>query len=202
MIRKPINTWILSKIPDKKTMMKDALIWSDETTHKTEWFSSVSRPVEKNFLNYVFKNTNKKNSILHICCNQGRFLKELHKKGYEDLFGIDIMEPAIEILKKSPEYLEGGIYAKCAMAQDYLSKCDDNSIDYAITFSATIELFHPNFNLFKELHRITRKGFIFAINENGQAYPRFYRYLIKSAGFKKINIIKINSAINLLHFMK
>ena len=112
------------------------------------------------------------------------------------------MKPAIDILQNSNEYLEGGINAECGTAQDYLLRCGNECMDYAITFSATIELLHPSFNLFEEIYRITKKGFIFAINENKHTYPRFYRYLIKKAGFKKISIFKISPSIKLLHFKK
>ena len=73
------------------------------------------------------------------------------------------------------EYLEGGINAECGTAQDYLLRCSNECIVYAITFSASIELLHPSFNLFEEIYRITKKGFIFAINENKHTYPLFFR---------------------------
>lgn len=200
LIRKPFNTWILSTLKDKKTVSKDASIWLDESHHKTEWFSTISKPQEINFIKYILKNTDKDDFILDICCNQGRFLKYLFKNGYHNLYGVDIMKPAIDILKKSPEYMKGGINAECKMAQDYLFSCKNKSMDYAITYTASIELIHPNFKLFEELNRITRKGFIFVINENKQGYPRFYRYLIEKAGFKKVKINKVSPGINLLHF--
>ena len=93
---------------DTKTILKDASIWHDESNHKTKSFASVSKPQEIDFINYVLKNTNKEDSILDICCNQGRYLKVLFKNGYRNLYGVDIMKPAIQILQKSPEYLEGG----------------------------------------------------------------------------------------------
>lgn len=202
LVRKPLNTWVLSNFVHKKTYKKDAEFWKDETNHKTIWFSKISRDIEKNFVNYILKNTKTNQSILDVCCNQGRFLKELHKNGYEQLFGFDIMKPAIDLLKESPEYSEGNIHAECTLAQDYLLSCKSNSFDYAITFSASIELIHPSFKIFEEIYRITNKGFIFAIAENRHYYPRFYRYLIKNAGFKKVSIFQLNKNITLLHFEK
>ena len=52
----------------------------DELNHKTEWFAEISKPSEKFFINYILKNTCDKDMILDVCCNQGRFLKELHPK--------------------------------------------------------------------------------------------------------------------------
>ena len=77
-----------------------------------------------------------------------------------------------------------------------------SSFDYAITFSATIELIHPGFDIFKELYRVVDKGFIFIINENAHSYPRFYRYQINSRGFKIINCKKFSEDLTLLDCMK
>ncbi len=202
LVKKPINTWILCKFVNSNTYIRDGMFWHDETNHKTEWFAEISRPYEKKFLNYIIQNTNQKDSILDICCNQGRFIKELHNNNYRNLFGFDIMKPAIEILRNSREYQKGGIEVDCCLAQDYLSNSEANYFDYAITYTATIELMHPSFNIFKELYRVTKKGFIFALNENKHTYPRFYRYLIKRSGFKEIKIFKLNKSITLLHFEK
>ena len=40
----------------------------------------------------------------------------------------------------------------------YIKKQDENFFDYAITFSATIELMNPGFKIFEELNRILKKG--------------------------------------------
>ena len=90
LVKKPINTWLLPKFLDKKAYYRDAMFWHDETNHKTEWFAEVSRPCEKKLLNYIIQNTNQKDSILDICCNQGRFIKELHNNNYRNLFQLTI----------------------------------------------------------------------------------------------------------------
>ena len=139
---------------------------------------------------------------MDICCNQGRHLKGLHNSGYKYLYGVDIMDDAINILKESKEYSEGGIFAESNIAQSYIKKQDDRFFDYAITYSATIELIHPGFKIFEELYRILKKGFIFVLNENGHSYPRFYRYQIKSSGFKIKNIEKLGNFLNLYHCIR
>ena len=201
LIRKPINTWILSRFPYKNHSLKASKIWEDQSVYQIDSYKDTSNKRVKKFINYLLEATNKKDVILDICCNQGRFLKELHHKGYRSLLGVDIMKDAIIDLQQSKEYKSGGIHAETNLAQDYLLAKENNSIDYAITVSATIEQFHPGFNLFKELYRISRKGFIFVINENGHDFPRFYRYLIKSNGFKLISIMK-NYNCTLIHAVK
>ncbi len=201
-IRKPINTWVLPNIKDRKIYDKDALIWTDERFHQTEWFSNISSQYENKFLSYLLENTHPKDSILDICCNQGRFIKALKRNKYNDLNGFDIMKKAVDILKNSDEFKDGGIHVEHALAQDYLADSKDNSYDYAITFGATIELIHPSFRIFDELYRITRKGFIFVLAENGHLYPRFYRMMIKSSGFQKKTILSLSPKHTLMHYVK
>ena len=47
-IKKPINTWILSKFVNKNAYFRDGMFCHDETNHKTEWFSEISVLGEKN----------------------------------------------------------------------------------------------------------------------------------------------------------
>ena len=200
-IRKPLNTWILSRFPYKKYSLKSSKIWEEQGLYKIDDYKDTESLYIKKYINYLLEKTNKKDVILDICCNRGRILKELHHNGYRSLLGVDIMKDAIIDLKQSEEYKSGGITAELKMAQDYLLAMDDNSIDYSITLSATIELFHPGFNLFRELYRISRKGFIFVISENSHDFPRFYRYLIKTNGFKLICTDK-HSNSTLIHAIK
>ena len=201
LLRRPINTWILSRFPYKNFSLKASKIWEDQSVYRIGSYEETSSKYIQKIINYVLGATNKQDVILDICCNQGRFLKALHHNGYRSLLGVDIMKDAIIALQQSKEYKSGGISAETNLAQDYILEMDNNSIDYAITVSATIELFHPGFNLFKELYRITRKGFIFVIDENGQAFPRFYRYLIKKNNFKLISTLK-HKNVTIIHALK
>ena len=112
------------------------------------------------------------------------------------------MLDAIEMLKESNEFSKGGIFAKCELAQTFISNSKPDSFDYAITFSATIELIHPGFDLFKELYRVLNKGFVFIINENGHTYPRFYRHQLRSKGFRIIKSKKFGRDLTLLDCVK
>ncbi len=201
-VRKPINTWVLPSLSNQHQQIKEASIWQDEKFHKTEFYSSISHEYEKKFINYVLNATMKEDHILDICCNQGRWLKALRRNGYTNLSGFDIMKPAIEKFRLSDEYLSGGIEVEHSLAQDYLLKAQENSYDYAITWGATIEIIHPSFLLFEVLYKITKKGFIFIINENKHSYPRFYRHIIKSSGFTPKKILCLSPDLTLLHYEK
>lgn len=201
-IRKPFNTFLLSNSPFKESGNKDAKIWKDQSHYKMEFYEEITSKHIKKFTSYLLLETNKKDKILDLCCNQGRFLKFLHQKGYRSLLGVDIMSDAIKKLQKSKEYKIGGLQAEEDLAQEFIKKMKPNSIDYVITYSATVELLHPSFNIFKELKRITRKGFIFVINENGHSYPRFYRYQIKANKFKLKYIESFSEHLTLIHAEK
>lgn len=198
-LRKPFNTWIIPIFYDESKAIKDADIWKNQRYYKSKFYKELESPLQKYYIEYIENHTSKNDKILDICCNQGRHLKGLHNLGYQYLYGVDIMDDAIKILKESKEYLEGGIHAESQMAQLYIKKQDENFFDYAITYSATIELINPGFKIFEELNRILKKGFIFVLNENGHSYPRFYKYQIKSSGFKIKNIKKLSKSLNLYH---
>ena len=199
LLRKPFNTFFLSKLKFRKKAYKDSRIWRDQSHYKIEYYEEITSKFITKFNYYLLSETDKEDKILDICCNQGRFLKFLHNKGYRSLLGVDIMSDAIMKLKRSEEYKMGGIYAEENLAQEFILKMERNSIDYAITYSATIELLHPGFNIFKELKRITRKGFIFVLNEDGHTYPRFYRYQIKANKFNLKYVEKFSNNYTLIH---
>ena len=201
-LRKPFNTWIISFFYNEKKAIRDAEIWKNQKYYKSDSYKELNSPLDKSYIDYLSNNTFKEDKILDICCNQGRHLKALHKLGYRKLYGVDIMKDSINILKESKEYLEGGIFVESNLAQSYLREKNNNAFDYAITFSATIELMHPGFNIFKELNRLVNKGFIFVINEDGHSYPRFYRYQIQSNGFEIKNIQKHKNNLKLYHCVK
>lgn len=199
LIRKPFNTFFLSNLSYRKKAYKDSKIWRDQSIYKIEQYEEITSEFFNKFNYYLLSETNKEDKILDICCNQGRFLKFLHHKGYRSLLGVDIMSDAIMKLKRSEEYKMGGIYAEENLAQEFILTMEENSIDYAITYSATIELLHPGFNIFKELKRITRKGFIFVLSEDGYTYPRFYRYQIKANEFNLKYVEKFANNLTLIH---
>ena len=112
------------------------------------------------------------------------------------------MNDAILDFQNSPEYKAGGITTETNFLQEYILNMKDKSLDYAITYSASIELAHPSFDIFKELFRVTKKGFIFMLDENGHAFPRFYRNQIKSNKFRLKNIQKYGKSLTLIHAVK
>jgi 2-polyprenyl-3-methyl-5-hydroxy-6-metoxy-1,4-benzoquinol methylase len=174
----------------KKIRDKDTSLWIDGTHHKTEAYKKIDAD-SRVLLEYVQNCVEKDESILDICCNQGRFLFDLQSCGYQNLNGFDIMSTAIDAAKKRKEFNPKLMHIEHCLAQDFFIEKGDNEFDWAITFSATIELINPEFNIFKELSRTVKKGMILVINENGHAYPRFYRFLHKIYGFNILETITL-----------
>ena len=202
--RKILNTFrptanILRKLQVQQRE-KDALIWANETHYKTAFYS-VIHPEEMILVDYICSHVQKNASILDICCNQGRFLLELRRRGFSKLYGFDIMDQAIQTLRQSEDYNPDLIHVEHCLAQDYFLDKADNAFDWAITYTATIELIHPEFDIFKALGRTVRKGMILVINENGHAYPRFYRLLHRLHGFRILSTRK-EGEITMIHSVK
>ena len=76
---------------------------------------------------------------------------------------------------------------------------EEDSIDYDMTYKVIIEFLHLGFNIFKEVKRITRQGFIFVLNKDSHTYPRFYRYQIKANKFNLKHVEKFANDYTLIH---
>lgn len=138
-------------------------------------------------------------SILDICCNVGRNLDALATLGFSNLYGVDIMCEAIDQAPKVfPSLTSANL--TCGNAVDYLKSLPSQSIDWAITQSATLELLHPNFRIHHELRRVLRRGLVFVISERGHSYPRFWRFLLKTSGFTEVRRDSLPGGLTLLSF--
>lgn len=180
---------------------KDALIWTHEDYYKTAFYSDL-HPDGMALVDYVCNHAKKHERVLDICCNQGRFLLELRRRGFFELYGFDIMEPAIQKLRQSEDYDPDLLRVEHCLAQEYFLNKGDSVFDWAITYTATIELIHPEFDIFGELGRTVRKGMFLVINENGHNYPRFYRLLHRMNGFRIMAIKKHMGGSVLIHSIK
>ena len=206
-MRKIMNTFrplanILGKFQGGRERRKrDASIWTHEDHYKTAFYSALDAE-EMAFVDYICDHAKTDESILDLCCNQGRLLLELRRRGYANLYGFDVMEPAIQKLRQSSEYDPDLIRVEHCLAQDYFQDKDDHAFDWAITYSATIELIHPEFDIFGELNRTVRKGMFLVLNENGHSYPRFYRLLHRMNGFRIVAIKKQVGGCVLIHSVK
>ena len=67
--------------------------------------------------------------------------------------------------------------------EHFLSRSARRSFDVIFSWSATIELVHPSFNIVKEICRVARYQVILVLNEGSQGYTRFWIYEFNKNGF-------------------
>jgi len=124
-----------------------------------------------------------KDIILDLGCNSGRFLNDLHSKGYKNLHGVDISQASFDNMKNIFPELCKDVEVSCATFQQFLENSPDNSIDILFSRGATVELVHPSFPLISHICRITRRTVVFMINETGHSYPRFWEWEFNKYNF-------------------
>ena len=150
---------------------------AEKYNHGYKKFIEMDDLSEK-ILETVIKHSNVNDKILDICCNVGRVLNALSLKGYKNLYGFDINSVAVERSKNEFKFDEN-VEISTDYAESYLSKQDNNKFDVTFSLGASLELIPSHFNLIYHLSRITKKYHICLINEDGHAYPRFWKYEFK-----------------------
>ena len=122
-------------------------------------------------------------SIIDLGCNCGKNLALLWQIGYRNLFGVDAMKEGISEFSR----IHPDVYAGSEIYHDtfehFLSRTARRSFDVVFSWSATIELVHPSFNIVKEICRVARYQVILVLNEGPQGYTRFWIYEFNKNGF-------------------
>ena len=122
--------------------------------------------------------------ILDLGCNVGRHLNALYKRGYTNLYGIDVQKAAIEQMglvfpeMKARAHIEQGTFQK------YLPKVPDRFFEVVFTHGATVELVPPSFPVCQHIARIAGRAVVLVIHESGHAYPRLWETEFRRANFK------------------
>ncbi len=177
----------------------DAIIWLNESFYKTEFYTELDQNSIR-MLEEVRHNNQTDARILDICCNIGRHINYLVNNGYKNVYGFDVMKPAIDKMDNVFPNINKEKIENCNIYEYFESK-EDGFFDYAYTYTATLELIHPSFDIGKVLRKKVKRGFTFFLNENGQTYPRYWRYIFRKNGFKLKKVEKINN-ITLLTFLR
>jgi SAM-dependent methyltransferase len=143
----------------------------------------------------------KNDKILDICCSVGRILNSLCEDKFFNLFGVDINKIAIDQCKKIFPKLKDAVLT-CSSAEEYLSSRANNEFDITFSMSASLELIPSHYPVIREISRITKKYFICLIDENGHAYPRFWRYEFEKNYFKILKCYKVNNSLTMFILKK
>lgn len=150
---------------------------AEKLDHGYKKFIVMDNLSEK-ILETVVKYSNKDDKILDICCNVGRVLNALTLKGYRNLYGFDINTVAVNRSKKEFNF-DDDVKIVADYAENYLTNQEHEKFDVTFSLGASLELIPSHFDLIYNISRITKKYHICLINEDGHAYPRFWRYEFK-----------------------
>jgi len=150
---------------------------AEELDHGYKKFVKMD-DLSNKILETVILYSEKNDKILDICCNIGRVLNALATNGYNNLYGFDINSIAINNFNKEFN-LNDSINIKSDHAERYLTNQEDNKFDITYSLGASLELIPSHYDLIYHISRVTKKYHICLINENGHAYPRFWRYEFK-----------------------
>jgi SAM-dependent methyltransferase len=163
------NYW---KNPDKRNDPRDYLKGEERTAYLVGVMKKYADPSD---------------SILEIGCNVGRNLAGLKAAGHPALFGIEINQKAVDILrKKYPELSTSPIY--CGPVENVIRKL--NTIDIIYTM-AVLEHIHPDVEalVFSEMVRVAKK-YIIAIEDetftSSRHFPRNYKKIFTGLGCKEV----------------
>lgn len=177
--------------------------WADtEQGHDFKNYASTDDYYSQVLLNTIEKVARREDSILDVCCNQGRYLRALHARGYRDLHGFDIMAPAVDYFLENYKQQMPEIDIVCCDAKSFFKKNLRQEYDFAITYSATLELLEPSAKVIQRLSERVRKGAVFILNENGHSYPRFWSAAFSKQGLSVILKQKLSSHFTLFVLAK
>ena len=141
----------------------DAAVWTDESYYKSEYYINMdSHSIA--LLQEVKQNNRKEARILDIFCNIGRHINHLQQYGYNNVYGFDIMKPAIAKMADVFPNIDREKIEHCNI-YDYFESIEDDFFDYAFSNTAGLELIHPSYDIAKILSKKVKKGITVLLND-------------------------------------
>jgi SAM-dependent methyltransferase len=179
-------------------------LWADhpDSSFNTAAYESVDNENSQLLLAAIRRVTTPEDSILDLCCNQGRYLRALWGQGYRKLFGFDIMKSAVDHFNETYRFKMKEIKIVHSSFCDFFKFHCTNDYDFAITMSATLELIEPQERIFEKIAQSVRKGAVFMLHEDGHSYPRFWSYGFEKNGLSVLLKQKTRSGCTLFILAK
>lgn len=160
--------------------------WSEKTNaserHRPEHYTEIDRKTVL-LADWVEKYAGRDASVLDLCCNSGRNLVELWRRGFRDLHGVDINRHAIEHSKRYAPDIQGDAKLVAAPLEEYLPGLPAKGFDVCISRGTSVEYVAPDFPLVREICRVTRRYCILHLKPSAPPYPRFWGYEFRREGF-------------------
>jgi len=142
----------------------------------------------------------KESSILELGCNVGRNLMYLHTADYENIYGVEISQRAVEVGEAYYTALRGKI--EVSSIEDYL-RGDPEQFDMVFTYSCLMHI-HPDSNWIFPKMAALAKRFIFTNEVEATSgsfkYPRNYQVIFERLGFVQRKLFVCDAASPLTLF--
>lgn len=128
-------------------------------------------------------------NIMEIGCNVGRNLNHLFLAGYNCLWGVEINEEAVGLLKQSFPEMARHTQIINGSAEEVLPGFEDGALNVVFSM-AVLQHIHPNSeSIFSEMARITSNYIITVEDElmpHWRNFPRNYKEVFEPLGFYQI----------------
>ena len=113
----------------------DAIIWLNESHYKTEFYAELDQNSIR-MLEEVKHNNKTDARILDICCNIGRHINYLVNNGYNNVYGFDVMKPAIDKMDNVFPNINKEKIENCNI-YEYFDSIENGFFDYAYAYTAS-----------------------------------------------------------------
>lgn len=128
--------------------------------------------------------------ILELGCNVGRNLEALRGEGYAALEGVEISQPALDLLAKTHPELAKVATLRCGTIESTLPDLPDGHFDLVYTM-AVLEHLHPDSEkeVFEQMVRVAKKH-VFTIEDEActswRHFPRDYSEIFGGLGLEVV----------------
>lgn len=170
------NTYI--RIPLRPTLGPD--YWAAQKPqgeHGSARFQDLDEG-SRILLDEVARHARRDGLIMDVGCNAGRHMRELRRRGFVGVYGIDV------VAGDTAQVTFRGTF------QDWLPRFRVGFFDVVYTHGATIELVSPTFPICREMARVARRAVVLLIAERGHAYPRLWEKEFAWAGWRLAKAIR------------
>ena len=164
------NTYCRIPLPWVRTLGPD--YWEQQKvgdTHGPEKYRQL-QPESYVMLVAIANLVTTKASLLDVGCNGGRHLRALRRRGFTEIYGMDVRHCA------ERKTMQGTFEA-------LLPATPDRFYDIVFSFGMTLELVPPSFPICHHLARIAGTAVVLVLQERGVPYPRLWQQEFAREGF-------------------
>ncbi len=130
--------------------------------------------------------------FLEIGSNCGRSLNYLYNRGYKSLQGIELGQPAVDLMAQIFPQLTDKVPVEVGDAAELIKTRPDESYDVVFCHSVLVNIPPSSNSIFKDMVRCSRRYILIAENEESwNAYPRNFQKLFSKLSTRQVFMCKI-----------